>query len=82
MSWDVQWSFPAEQQLRSLRTWKNAERVASAVHGFAATGEGTVVKVPDRPGELRLLMPPFEVRFSLDVGNRVLHVWAVYRRQP
>jgi len=80
MIWDVEWSVSAEQQLRSLHSWKRAERVATAVHRFAATGEGHVVTVPDQPGELRLLVPPLEVRFSLDTPAHVLRVWTVFER--
>jgi hypothetical protein len=80
MTWDVQWSFPAEQQLRSIVPWTTAERIAKAVHRFAATGEGTIDKVPERSGELRLRVPPFEVRFTFDPKARALFVWAVYRR--
>jgi hypothetical protein len=80
MTWDVQWSVSAEQQLRNIPSWKTAERVARAVHRFAAAGVGTIENVPGRPGELRLIVKPFEVRFSLDVAARAVRVWAVYRR--
>ncbi|HWL86908.1 MAG TPA: hypothetical protein VNO21_13960 [Polyangiaceae bacterium] len=80
MSWIVLWSFPAEHQLRNIPSWKNAERVAKAVYRFAATGEGEIERVPDHHLEFRLLVVPFVVRFSLDLGAHNLCVWAIYRR--
>lgn len=67
MTWDVQWATSAEQQLCNIPSAKTAERIAKAVHRFAAAGIGIVEKVPGRDGELRLIVQPFEVRFSLDV---------------
>jgi hypothetical protein len=77
MTYDIQWHPAAEHHLRQLG-WRDGSRVDAAVQRFAETGEGVVESVPDAPGVLRLLEPPFVVRFSLDVGT--LHVWAVYRK--
>ena len=58
MIWEVEWSAAAEEQLRGLRNWRDAERVAAAVHRFAATGTGRIEQVPNRPREFRLFVEP------------------------
>lgn len=78
MSWHVKWSPAGEQTLRRIH-WREASRVAEAVQRFAEAGAGDVVRLRgDDAVTLRLRLPPWGVRFSLDRFDGVLTVWSVY----
>ncbi len=78
--WEVDWSAAATEQLRDLPNWRDAERIAMAVHRFAATGEGRIESVPHAMREFRLLLKPFELRCSFEPAIRAIRVWALYAR--
>ena len=79
MSWRIRWVGTAQEALRRM-PWHDAERVDRAVITLAATARGPTVKLPeDDAATLRLSVPPYHVRLSLDRYEGVLWVWAVYR---
>ncbi len=54
-------------------------RVDAAVQRFAETGEGRVLRLrTDDAVTLRLHVPPYGVRFTLDPYDGWLTVWSVY----
>jgi hypothetical protein len=78
--WEVEWSAAATEQLRELPDWREAERIAMALHRFAETGEGRIENVPHRAREFRLLLRPFELRCSFEPALRTIRVWALCAR--
>jgi mRNA-degrading endonuclease RelE of RelBE toxin-antitoxin system len=79
MTWRIQWSPLAARRLREL-PWRDATRVDAAVLRFAESGDGQVVRIPsDDPVTLRLRVPPYFIRFTLDPFSGVMHIWTVYR---
>lgn len=81
MIWEVEWSAAAEEQLLALHRWRDAERVAAAVHRFAATGIGKIEQIPNRPREFRLFVEPFVLRCSFEPGVPSVRVWALYEKR-
>jgi hypothetical protein len=81
MIWEVEWSAAAEEQLLGLRRWRDAERVAVAVHRFAATGIGKIEQIPNRPREFRLFVEPFVLRCSFEPSVPSVRVWALYEKR-
>jgi len=78
VSWELCWSIPAERSLKQIH-WREATRVAAAVHRFAETGAGDIVRLrTDDAVTLRLRVWPYGVRFTLDRYGGVLTVWSVY----
>jgi hypothetical protein len=80
MIWEVEWSAAAEEQLRDLPSWRDAERLAMAVRRFAATGNGKIEQVPNRRREFRLLVEPYALRCSFEPRVPAVRVWALYRK--
>ena len=81
MIWTVEWSAAAESQLRGLPHWRDAARVATAVHQFAGTGAGRIEMVPNRPREFRLIVDPFILRCSFEPSVPAVRVWALYQKR-
>jgi hypothetical protein len=81
MIWEVEWSAAAEEQLRDLPNWRDAERLAVAVRRFAATGTGKIEQVPNRRREFRLLVESFALRCSFEPSVPAVRVWALYKRR-
>lgn len=82
MSYAVVWHDRAVAELLALPR-ADAEEVDRAVIEFAATGKGflRVVDPDDAPRELRLHVPGYYVRFTLDTVGGTVAIWAV-RRLP
>ena len=80
-AWRIEWLALAHRALLEI-PWRDAARVDAAVQRFASTGEGDVVRLPtDDALTLRLRVPPYTVRMSLDRWQATIHVWVVYRRR-
>jgi mRNA-degrading endonuclease RelE of RelBE toxin-antitoxin system len=80
--WHVEWSEPAVESLKRLPSWRDAAKVDTAVHRFATTGEGDVVRLSsDDATTLRLRVGPYTARLSLNPLDGVIFVWVVYRRR-
>jgi hypothetical protein len=78
-AWRIEWLEPGRRSLLDL-PWRDAARVDEAVQRFAATGEGDVVRLrTDDAVTLRLRVPPYTVRMSLDRWEATIRVWVVYR---
>ena len=74
MSWHVDWTYLAWQDVTTLR-WRTAGNVCRAVYDLATSGAGTLRRL--RPGDQvgathALLAPPFMVFVSIDEQDRVL----------
>ena len=81
MSWRLCWSETARAGLLRLG-WRDAARVDAAIQELARTGEGHLVRLPgDHAVTVRLRVPPYAVRLTLDPLEGVAYVWAVYRIQ-
>jgi hypothetical protein len=77
--WRVSWSHAGIWSLRQL-PWRDAARVDAAVERLANRNEGEIVRLDrDDAVTLRLHVPPYFVRLTLDPIDGVLCVWAVYR---
>ena len=76
--WEVVWSHAGLWALREL-PWRDAARVDAAIMRFAATGQGVVAPVRDKPTELRLKVPPYVARLGANPFERVLTVWWIFR---
>jgi hypothetical protein len=81
MIWDVEWSEAAEKQLLALRRWQDAERVATAVYRYAATGDGGIQKVTEIRLGFALAIEPFVALCSFEPSVRAIRVWAVFRKR-
>jgi hypothetical protein len=80
MKFAVEWSFLGERDLLDL-PWRSAARIAREVLHFAETGEGLVRRVKDATdAPFRLVVAPYEVRFSVDREARLLVVWRVFKK--
>lgn len=79
MTWRIVWVQGAEDALRRM-PWRDAARVDAAVQQLARTGRGSIYRLRDDHADLlRLLVPPYRVRLTLDRFEGVLYVGAVYR---
>ena len=78
-SWEVGWSHSGLWSLHQL-PWREAARVDEALLRFAATGEGAVAVVRHDPAGIRLHVPPFVVRLTLDREAGTMTVWWIFRR--
>jgi len=54
-------------------------RIFAALHRFAETGEGDVKKLKGEPGEMRLRVGDYRVRFT-EEPNDTLHIHIVRHR--
>lgn len=80
-AWRVEWFDPAIDALFRM-PWRDAARVDAAVQRFASTGEGSVVRLStDNATTLRLRVPPYTARLTLDRAERTIYVWIVYQRR-
>lgn len=77
--WQVGWSHSGLWSLYRLH-WRDGARVDAAVLRFAATGEGAAAVTRDDPAGVRLHVPPFIVRLTLDREARTMTVWWIFRR--
>jgi hypothetical protein len=60
--------------------WREGARVDAAVLRFAETGEGDLVRLrEDDAVTVRLRVPPYGARLTLDRIGGILTVWSVYR---
>ncbi len=79
--WRLCWSETAIASLVRLGL-RDASRVDAAILRLARTGEGDLVRLPaDHAVTVRLRVPPYAVRFTLDPIEGVAYVWAVYKFQ-
>lgn len=65
MSLAVRWSPEAQESLRHLPSWRDAELVSRAVKRFAETGEGLLL-VGEHLDDLRLVIGRFVVSFRVE----------------
>ena len=79
MSLGVVWSPASEATLRSLTSWRAAERVARAVHELATTGRGDLHRIGTSRTEFALYVDGYCVRLSMDRATRCIHVWSLFR---
>ena len=63
MTWEVEWSRPAQRDLRRLDQ-NTAQRIADAVDNFAATGHGDVRPLKGRERQWRLRVGDWRVIFT------------------
>jgi hypothetical protein len=77
VTWSVEWSPRSERDLLTLPHWRDAERLAVAIHHYAATGVGELWRVPNT-SEYRITAGHCGARVSFDVKARVLYVWHAY----
>jgi hypothetical protein len=60
--------------------WREGARVDAAVQRFAEIGEGDLVRLRDDDAvTVRLRVPPYGTRITLDRIDGILTVWSVYR---
>jgi mRNA interferase RelE/StbE len=78
----IEWTGPAAKDIDRLDR-KLRERIAAAVDRFATTGHGDVKALKGSPGEYRLRVGDWRVRFSVNAGKmrveRVLPRGGAYR---
>jgi mRNA-degrading endonuclease RelE of RelBE toxin-antitoxin system len=80
MKWHVEWQPAALRDLSRLDA-QVQERILEAVERYAATGQGSVIRLQDvRPPEWRLRVGGWRVRFSRDETERVLGILRVLPR--
>ena len=72
------WSEHARLDIRRLDR-DTAMRIFSALHRFAATGEGDIRKLKDQEDELRLRVGDYRVRFTEETDG-TLHIHSVRHR--
>jgi mRNA interferase RelE/StbE len=70
---------PARDDVRRIDR-DTAIRILKAIHRFAETGEGDLKKLRGQPGELRLRVGDYRVRFTEDPPG-TLHIHAVLNRR-
>jgi mRNA interferase RelE/StbE len=70
---------PARDDVRRIDR-DTAIRILKAIHRFAETGEGDLKKLRGQPGELRLRVGDYRVRFTEDPPG-TLHIHAVLHRR-
>jgi hypothetical protein len=78
MSLEVVWSPAAEAAFLRLPHWRDAERIARAVHELAATGRGNLRRRGTSETEFNLYVGSSCVRLSLDRASRRITVWHVF----
>jgi mRNA interferase RelE/StbE len=75
----ISWSEDARADVRRIdRT--AAMRILTAIHRFAETGAGDVKELKGQPGELRLRVGDYRVRFTNDPDD-VIRIHAVRHRR-
>lgn len=79
MSWAIVWAPRAEKDREALDA-VTARRVLRSVERFAASGHGDVKRLAGLPGEYRLRVGDWRVRFTLDMGLRLMTVLRVLPR--
>lgn len=78
MKLEIGWSYPALDDLRSLH-WLHGADVDAAIMRFAATGQGNIVQVPDRPSLRILRVGRYRALLRADFRARTLFVVRIYR---
>lgn len=74
----ILWTEAARADVRKIDR-ASAMRILTAVHRFAATGEGDIKKLQGSSGELRLRVGDYRVRFTEEAVN-TLHIHSVKHR--
>jgi len=84
MSLATVWWPEAEEDLRELRSWRDAAWIDNEVRRYAEDGVGDLRRVPLPSGRIAsvLFLPGYRVLVSLDRAARRLHVWRVLRAVP
>ena len=80
MSWRVEWWGRAEQALKEVRHWEDAQAISSGVNKFASTGEGVLQRLSDDLAVTRrLCVGDYRVLMTLDPISKTLWIVDVYR---
>lgn len=78
MNLEIAWSYPALYDLRSIH-WIQGADIDAAIKRFAATGQGNLVQVPDRPSLRILRVGRYRALLRADFQARALFVVRIYR---
>lgn len=84
MSAKAFWWPDAEEDLRALRSWRDAAWIDSEVRRYAEDGVGDLRRVllPSGRSVHVLFLPGFRVVMSVDRASRALHIWRILRALP
>ncbi len=84
MSIATLWWPEAEEDLRALRSWRDAAWIDSEVRRYAEDGVGDLRRVvlPSGRSAHVLFLPGHRVVISVDRAGRALHIWRVLRALP
>jgi mRNA interferase RelE/StbE len=74
----ILWTAAARAEVRKIDR-ASAMRILTALHRFAATGEGDIKKLQGSIGELRLRVGDYRVRFTEEADN-TLQIHSVKHR--
>ncbi|MFO0755882.1 MAG: hypothetical protein U0359_05300 [Byssovorax sp.] len=82
MTWQIQWSVPAERTLKALH-WRIAARIDAAILRFAESGEGDVFRrAEDTAVTVRLRVETRGVLITHDRATGSLTIWSIYTLPP
>jgi mRNA interferase RelE/StbE len=79
VTWTIRIGGPARRDLRRLDR-QTAARVLAVLDRYAETGQGDLIRLKGKSGELRLRVGDWRVRFTLDHSTRTIDVLSVRPR--
>ena len=76
----IAWSEAARADVRRIDQ-KTAMRIFTAIHRFAKSGAGDVKELKGKPGELRLRVGDYRVRFTSEADGTIKIHTVRHRRE-
>lgn len=77
--WRVEWEFAERALKECVSHWEHAQAIAAAVHRFAATGQGELLRLPDDLSvSRRLCVGDYRVLMTLDPIDKTIWIVDVY----
>jgi len=76
----IAWSPEARADIRRIDR-KTAMRIFTAIHRFAESGAGDIKELKGSPGELRLRVGDYRVRFTSDADDTIRIHTVRHRRE-